>query len=53
MTTITKFSLFPYIHIVKVTNTLSEEAKKTFKSDWDYYITLEYGWLIWHYRIEN
>lgn len=53
MVAINKFSLLPYIHLIITTNTLTEEAKKTFKSKWDYYVTLEYGWLIWHYRIEN
>ena len=53
MITIKKFSLLPYIHLVIVTNMLTEESQRIFDSEWDYYITFEYGWLIWHYRIEN
>lgn len=43
-----KFSLLPYFHIVKYTNSLSEQAKKDFKSEWNYYIHFEFGWLFWH-----
>lgn len=43
-----KLSLLPYLHFVINMNPLSERAKKDFNSDWDYYFSFEFGWLIWH-----
>lgn len=47
-TTRHKFSLLPYLHIVKVTNDLNQKAKIDLESEWDWYLEIHFGWLIWH-----
>lgn len=42
-----RFHILPIISVVKHTNPLSEEARKTFDYNWEKFYTIEIGWLWW------
>jgi len=41
------FHFLPIFSITKHTNPLSDQAKKTFNSTWNYYYSIKFGWLFW------
>lgn len=47
-----RFIILLYINIVKVINPLSKSARITFDYDWDNYYSLEFGWLLWEFKID-
>lgn len=48
----TRFSLLPYIDVIKVSNPLSKSARKSFDYDWDDYYTISFGWFKFHRIID-
>lgn len=44
------FHVLPFITIIKNINPLSDAAKKSFDSNWDYYYSVKIGWLLWDYE---
>jgi hypothetical protein len=43
----TQFHILPVLTIIKNKNTLSEQAKITFNSNWNVYYEVNFGWLWW------
>lgn len=45
------FYILPLLKISKYSNPLSEQAKISFESDWNYYIIISFGWLFWTFEL--
>ncbi len=48
-----RYCLIPYLHVIIYTNQLTDAAKKTFNSNWNWLWDIEFGWLKWHYNNDN